>query len=180
MLRKAECPVWAAYEAFLFLLIPKQDSSRASCDLRETDTSKHLWTLSERKVRQLVQQLSLGNPSTESFQWVLWWKLIVWSRVIILLQCWGKRSGPNSCFVHPLQDLGCTINFCLLVSHPLSPFYIMKTSGRRSVNVTRFLNIFVNMYKILFATWNMFATRETFWNGSSCYLCQSLIINILL
>ena len=68
MLRKAECPVWAACVAFLFLLIPKQDSSRASCDLRETDTSKHLWTLSERKVRALVQQLSLGNPSTETFQ----------------------------------------------------------------------------------------------------------------
>lgn len=63
--------------------------------------------------------------------------------------------------------------------HPSFTLYIMKTSGRRLVNVTRFLNIyFVIMYKILFATWNMFAIRETFWNGSSCYLRQSLIINI--
>ena len=77
MLRKAECPVWAACVAFLFLLIPKQDSNRACCDLREADTSRHLWTLSERKVRELVQQLSLGNPSTETFQWVMWWKLTV-------------------------------------------------------------------------------------------------------
>ena len=40
----------------------------SSCDLREQDTSKHLWTLSEASVMELVRQLSLPNPPTEIFQ----------------------------------------------------------------------------------------------------------------
>ena len=40
----------------------------SSCDLREQDTSKQLWTLSESSVKELVRQLSQPNPPMEIFQ----------------------------------------------------------------------------------------------------------------
>ncbi|CAH3029533.1 unnamed protein product [Porites evermanni] len=58
----------AAGGDFCYLLAPRNGSNRVSCDFREPDTSKHLWTLSEPECRKMVHLFSLGNPSPEALQ----------------------------------------------------------------------------------------------------------------
>lgn len=51
-----------------YILVSKKNQDDCSpCDFRVQDRSKHLWTFTESSVLELVQQLSLPNPSTEIF-----------------------------------------------------------------------------------------------------------------